>query len=207
VTLVLVLAPTLLAACASGSSPSATTGKQTPDPAADPSTATYREPAVGAPGFPRSIYPSPRPGGGGSIPACPAPTGIEALNGTLQARAVVYEETLETRTFTYDLHRTDRAWWSVTRSDWRNRKNWSNSHSPSGPAAPRGPVLYAGSLRGMPHRLGVPPQYRFIRRYCGSLVADDSYAVISGPRNSGTLQGVMVFLNRHDHALLYYEYP
>ena len=42
---------------------------------------------------------------------------------------------------------------------------------------------------------------------CGASVADHSYAVIGGPRRSGALQGVLVFLNRRHHVLLYYEYP
>lgn len=119
----------------------------------------------------------------------------------------MYWEAEQTLTFSFDLHHTDRAWWSVVRTTWRQHRNWSTSHSPSRPGAAKVPILFAGPLRDMPHSLGVPPQFRFIRRYCGAVVADDSYAVISGPRNGLALQGVLVFLNRRGHVLLYYEYP
>ncbi|HTQ19412.1 hypothetical protein [Mycobacterium sp.] len=196
-----------VAGCAAGGSSPATGGRPTQKHDVQSTNTPYRLPATGAAGFPTSIYPRPRHGGAGSIPACPAPSGVARLDGTEQARAAVYWASKQTHTFGYDLHHTDRAWWSVVRADWRHRKNWSNPHSPMGPGAPRVPVLYAGPLRGMPPRIGVPPQYGYIRHSCGARVADDSYAIIGGPRHSGALQGVLVFLNRRHHVLLYYEYP
>jgi hypothetical protein len=200
------IAVAVLSAC--GSSPtSVTRGASSDQPAASSHKAAYPLPAVGASGFPRSTYPSPRHGGAGSIPACPAPSRLRPFDDTQRARAVVFWATVETRTFTYDLRHTDRAWWSVIQADWRNHKNWSNPDSPLGPGAPHVPVLYAGPLRGMPRAVGVPPQYGYVRHSCGAEVADHSYAVIGGPRRSGALQGVLVFLNRDSHVLLYYEYP
>jgi hypothetical protein len=53
----------------------------------------------------------------------------------------------------------------------------------------------------------VPQQYAVVRERCGAKVANDSAAIITGPRRGGALQAVYLFLPRHGHVLLYYAYP
>jgi hypothetical protein len=165
----------------------------------------YALPSVGADGFPRSVYPVPGPGGGGSIPACPSAAGLSPFTGTAPARAAVVWATTFARSFSYDLHHTDRAWWPTIRRTWRGSQRHD---APLAGEAPVGPdlLLYAGPLRTTP-QFGVPRQYGFLKHYCGANVADASYALVSGPRHGPALQGVAVFLNRRNHVLLYYEYP
>jgi hypothetical protein len=188
-----------LASC-SDQAPGRVAGRSNPiatSPGPKP-TDHHRLPEIGGAGFPRRVFPKPGPGGGGSIPACPAPTGLEPFSGTAPARAAVIWASVTTRTFAYDLHHTDRAWWSNVRADWRD------TGARPAPPGPDG-ILYAGSLRLTP-QFGVPRQYGFLRHYCGAKLANASYAIVSGPRRGLALQGVEVFLNRDNHVLLYYEY-
>lgn len=159
-------------------------------------------PGVGAPGFPSSGYPAPRSGGGGSIPACPSPAEVGPFNAYARSQAVREWRTIGTRTFGYDLRHTDRAWWSVIQTDWRDNP---------GPYPPRverlGKPLYAGSLRDEPATLGPSGQYGLLADYCGSQVARRSFAVVGGVADRPALQGLSVFIARAGHPLLYYQYP
>ena len=166
---------------------------------------TLALPAVGTAGFPAQVFPKAGPGGGGSIPGCPSTEGLRSFSGTAPARAAVIWATVLSQTFSYDLHHTDRAWWSTIRSDWRDARQRGEAN-PRGAFVGPDAILYTGSLQATP-QFGVPRQYRFLRHWCGAALADQSYAIVSGPRNGPALQGVAVFLNRRNHVLLYYEYP
>ena len=169
-------------------------GSHAPMPSPRPSTS----PATAE--FPAAVYPSPLRGGGGSIPACPSPQGVGALPRDTRSQAISYLQQMGRASHEYVLRHTDPAWWSVLKTEWRDLP----SSSPSPHASP--PILYAGPLPGMP-KLGVPRQYRFVQRYCGAVIARNSYAVATGVRSSPALQGVNVFLARGGTVLFYYAYP
>jgi len=196
----------VLSACSGASDVTAKAPIASSAPATAKPRPTFDLPAVGAHGFPARAYPKAGPGGGGSIPGCPDSRGLDQFSGTAPARAVVVWATVLTQTFPYDLHHTDRAWWSTIRADWRSaQQHGSKSPASASRIDPDG-ILYAGPLRTTP-QFGVPRQYGFLKHWCGTRLADRSYAVVSGPRDGPALQGVSVFLNRNNHVLLYYEYP
>jgi hypothetical protein len=135
---------------------------------------------------------------GGSITACPAPTGLTPSLRTPH-RAVRILAGLGRRSLPYDLHHTDRAWWPGMKRSWRAGR-------PGNAALGDLHRLFAGPLRDAP-RFGVPQRYAVVRERCGAKVANGSAAVITGPRGSGGLQELYLFLSRHGHVLLYNAYP
>jgi hypothetical protein len=145
-----------------------------------------------------AIYPSPRPGGGGSLIACPSSAGVGVPEADAAAKAVraFLSRGMDKQD---DLRKTDPAWWSQVDAVWA-----ANPSSARPQVTPE--ILWKGRLRAMPE-LGVPRQYDLIARYCGKVVADRSVVVIDGPRDEGALQGAHVYLERRGHLLMYFEYP
>ena len=69
-------------------------------------------PPLGAPGFPASIYPAPRPSHTTLLAACPSDSGIEPFNTAAIRQARRVARTYLASQFASDIAATDRSWWT-----------------------------------------------------------------------------------------------
>lgn len=156
-------------------------------------------PPVGAPGFPASIYPPPRPEPlVNSIGHCPAAEGIRAFTAGSSAAARGLIPKLG-HSFARDLRLTDRTLWPTVISGWQ--PGGSRAFTPSRSR----PVLYSGPLESYHSSEGPPDFTKLISAGCGTRIARDTWMIVDGPRTSPALQGEWLFVNRHGHVLLYYD--
>jgi hypothetical protein len=168
---------------------------QAPAPTAGATTAAYALPAVGAAGFPATIYPSadrsagPRPSG-----QCPDPAGLELKSpAVMSAQTAAVVEGLGT-SFRSDLASSDRAYWPQIRARWR-----SGTHQASGPAR----VLYSGSLVSSPAQIATPGLARAVRTACGYRTAGDTWLIVTGQADKPAEQAEYLLLDRQGHVLVW----
>jgi hypothetical protein len=177
---------------------------RTPQPSAAqspqaPGASPLSVPAVGARGFPTTLYPRSRMGRPGAVARCPAAAQVQPAEQLHADAAVALVRRLHTRSLSADLHHADRAYWPSLLAGWRHNAK------PSPPY--RGRILLAGPL-ALLHGLGVPSELTgWVRTSCGRAVADASFVVVTGPRRSPALQVASVIVNRGGRPLLYFAYP
>jgi hypothetical protein len=180
-------------------------------PSPTPSASTkYPLPALGAPGFPASVYPLAHRGAKpGTIASCPSNSGLQPPNDVARRQALRTAQRLETRSFASDLHDTDRSYWPGIQAGWQAHRNWQT------PAAPRKRsrvyLLYSGRLSGLEQPTGVPNLAPYVGEGCGERTLRDTFIAIYGPARSqdqaSGLQNADLFVVRHGRALLYFSYP
>jgi len=157
----------------------------------------HAAPAVGAPGFPASVYPAPPPRPVvNSIGHCPAAGGLRpftAHSATAARRAMPKFG----RSLTQGLRHSDRAFWPVLISGWQ--AGATRVFTPGRPA-----ILYSGPLESYHSSQGAPDLTKLISAGCGASLARNTWMIVIGPRRSPALQGELLFLNRRGHVLLYY---
>jgi hypothetical protein len=139
-----------------------------PGPAARP--VAYGLPAVGAAGFPASLYPAAnlqpviRPAG-----RCPSPAGVELPTAAIRTATVAVVTSLGS-SFRSDLRSSDRAYWPQVQSRWR---------SAPAPASVPARVTFAGPLSQAHAASGVTSLARAVRISCGTLIARGSWLVVT----------------------------
>jgi hypothetical protein len=155
-------------------------------------------PAVGAPGFPASIYPAPlRHPVVNSLGYCPAPAGLEPFTPASAPTALSVTRKLG-RSFTGDLRLTDRTFWPVI------ARGWQPGGTRVFPSIRPQPTLYSGPLESYHQSEGPPDFTKLIAAGCGTRLARSTWMIVQGPRRNPAIQGEFLFLNRHGHVLLYY---
>jgi hypothetical protein len=176
-------------------------------PSQPPSTSTkYPLPAVGAAGFPASVYPLSHRGlHPGSVTTCPSAAGLQAPTSQTRRTAVAISKLLDSGSFLSDLRATDRAYWPAIASTWRHHRYWQTPTAPLRPSHAH--ILHTGMLSAPWPGLGVPDPKNWVRESCGAAVMRRSYVVAAGPPQSGALQQVEVFVVRGGRPLLYFSYP
>jgi hypothetical protein len=176
-------------------------------PSQPPTTSTkYPLPPLGAAGFPASVYPLAHRGAKpGTVASCPSTSGLQLSTGRTKEQAVEIARQLETRSFTSDLHDTDRAYWPGIQAAWRAHKDWQTPTAPEKRSQVR--ILESGRLLGPGNPAGVPYLRRYVREACGEQTLRDTIVAISGPTQSPALQIADLFVVRAGRALLYFSYP
>lgn len=159
---------------------------------------SHRLPAVGAPGFPASVYPPPRPHPVvNSLGHCPAPAGLQPFTPASATAALGVIPRLG-RSFTGDLRLTDRTFWPVIASGWQ--PGGTRVFTPIRPQ----PTLYSGPLESYHQSEGPPDFTKLIAAGCGARLARNTWMIVEGPRGNPAIQGEFLFLNRRGRILLYY---
>jgi hypothetical protein len=165
-----------------------------PAPAATP--AAYALPAVGAAGFPVALYPADsrqpaiRPAG-----RCPNPAGVELPSAGIRTRTVAVITSLGT-SFRSDLRSSDRAYWPQVQARWR-----SAAARASGPAR----VTFAGPLSQAGAAAGISSLARAVRISCGTLIARDSWLVVTRQAASRGGQTAYLLLDRGGQVLVWHS--
>ena len=173
----------------SSASPSPTRPAKNPHPG-------HTLPAVGAPGFPASIYPPPLSHKEVNLVGlCPNPAGLQPPAPGIRATALKVVEGTG-RSFRSDLHITDRVYWPQVLASWR--------HS-AGDLRGKGhnAVLYSGPLESYHQAFGAPDMIHLIVTGCGRRVARDTWMIVEGQVNEPALQGEYLLLTRRGHVLLW----
>jgi hypothetical protein len=180
----------------SGASSSALPTEPTATPPSPPTTAVPL-PALGAPGFPNSIYPAPLPSATVALGACPNPAGLEPFDQQTQAAALRLLRTLAPNSLIAVLQQTDRSWWPnvATRSP----------QVPTGTTATE--LISAEPASQSPYSI-------LVKSACGAQLLQDSLAVVVGPPGSNSpgpaycdaCRATVFFLNRSGHPLVYFLY-
>ncbi|MGH9057523.1 MAG: hypothetical protein ACRDYY_16940 [Acidimicrobiales bacterium] len=158
-------------------------------------------PPLGAPTYPENLYPpavAASLGEGSDVRACPNPSGLQVPEASALGVASSIAEAFGTSSLPADLHASDRAWWPQVVSGWHRHGAVSG--------LTEFPVLYAGPLLRPNPGFGVPDPAGWIASACGRTTAEDSYLVITGPRNAPALQAAWVLVERRGRLLVYYSY-
>lgn len=185
------------------------TGSSGDQPAASPSATPSRTavtdarhglPALGAPGFPTSIYPASRHGKR-AVRRCPNPDGLQIPGPQTRNAAITIAERFQTGSRNRELHAADRAIWPEIYTD-------AQGHTFGiARATHHFPVLSTGRLLGHYTGGGAPNPTDWIQHDCPPKVATRSFEVAIGPRNGPALDAVFVFVQRARRTLLYFVYP
>jgi hypothetical protein len=161
------------------------------------SAARFALPAVGAPGFPVSIYPPPSVSSGlNLLGRCPLDSGLQAVVPGTGAEALRVVESLG-RSFQSDLRLSDRVYWPQDVSNWKEGSE--------GKPGPVHDVLYSGPLERHHQPFGPPDESHAIRAGCGSQTAASTWIIITGRKNRPALQGEFILINRSGRVLLWYR--
>ncbi len=156
-------------------------GVARPVPIGTPPTSTL--PGSGAPGFPAATYPPSRPGSGrdAALPSCPSMQGVVPFTRAAerQARQLLG---FWGSGFSYDLHASDRAWWSgVVATSGGGRLT-------VGPMSPAAASLYAQPIAAA----------------CGTALVKDSLAVLMEPSPYDISYQHVFLLDRDGTPLVYF---
>jgi hypothetical protein len=164
-------------------------------PPASATTGAYALPAVGAAGFPASIYPAAdRSTALRRSGQCPDPAGLElTLPAVMRAQTAAVVEGLGT-SFRSDLASSDRAYWPHIRASWR-----SGTHPESGSAR----VLYSGALESRPAQIATPGLARAVRTACGNPTARDTWLIVTGQPDKPAEQTDYLLLDRSGRVLVW----
>jgi hypothetical protein len=164
-----------------------------PNPDAVP--VAYALPAVGAPGFPVSLYPPAGQQAAILFGRCPNPAGVQAPAPGLRAQTTTVVTGLGT-SFTSDLRTSDRADWPQVQSRWR-----SATSKVSAPAD----VVYSGPLESRrATAFGSAGLSRSVRAACGSETARDSWLVVIRRGGGPGQQSEYLLLDRRGRVLVWH---
>ncbi len=177
-----------LAGLLPGSTPSASRGLRAKPPSA------LALPAVGAAGFPASVYPpAVSQAELNLIRHCPDPAGLEPLSAAMSTDAWKVVGGLG-HSFSSDLRLTDRVYWPQVQSAWR---------AGTGKAIEPVHVLYSGPLESQHQVFGPPDLSRPVRSGCGNRTARDTWLVVTGQLREPGLQSEFLLVDRRGHLLVW----
>jgi hypothetical protein len=144
-------------------------------------------PPPGAPGFPATLYPLPRPvrGRDAALPSCPSTEGVVPFTGAARAEAKQLLGSWNT-SFSYDLHASDRSWWqgdvdTFTIGPFGGRQT-------VGPVTPAAGTLYAQAIEAA----------------CGSALVRNSLAVVMEPSAYSAAYQHVYLLDRNGTPFVYF---
>jgi hypothetical protein len=156
-------------------------------------------PAVGAAGFPASIYPPPAHPRVvlNLVGVCPSASGLQPP-GRGAGRAAVAVISRLGQGFRTDLRLTDRVLWPDILRGWEagGTPMFSPSHRPL-------PVLYSGPLASYHQAFGPPDMSPAIGAGGGSRTAQETWMIVTGSTKNPALQGEFLLLTRHGHVLVW----
>jgi hypothetical protein len=166
-----------------------------PGAVSGPPASAYALPAVGAGGFPASIYPAADRSAALRLSGqCPDPAGLELTPpAVMRAQTAAVVEGLGT-SFRSDLASSDRAYWPQIRASWR-----SGAHPASGPAR----VLYSGALESRPAQIATPGLARAVRTACGNPTARNTWLIVTGQADKPAEQTDYLLLDRSGRVLVW----
>jgi hypothetical protein len=163
------------------------TGRAQLLPIASPPTATL--PAVGAAGFPRSLYPPARTARPGAEPAaCPSSESLRAFTRAARATAVREAATIDTD-FQLGLRASDRAWWPGLYADWIDGGYEPGRHDVLA-TEPAAKDVYSPA----------------VATACGTALLRRSIVVVVGPSAYSRQVSHLYFLDRAGRPLLYWQH-
>lgn len=147
-------------------------------------------PAIGASGFPATLYPPPIPTHAGSDPsACPAEAGLRSFDARARAAAIAAARRIDVSPLWNGLHHSDRTWWAGLYTDQIDGQYEGGQHR----------VISVGPAAADPYAATVA-------RACGSALLKESLAIVIGRGVYADQVSHLYFLDRHGHPLLYWQH-
>jgi hypothetical protein len=172
-------------------------------PGSSPSVSLHQHraltlPAVGAGGFPTSIYPVPpvRLNEGLDIP-CPDSAGLRRPGRGIRSAALTVVNRLG-RSFQSDLRISDRIYWSQALTNWQG--SLSHADEKGGGAVH---VLYSGPLESYDQAFRPLDLSQTILAGCGDRTARGTWMIVTGQVYKPARQGEYLLIDRHGHVLLW----
>jgi sugar lactone lactonase YvrE len=142
-------------------------------------------PALGASGFPVSVYPASRRSHGRALAICPSESGLKPFSAAAISAAERIARSYLSGQFASDIAVTDRSWWSNDFNAFADGTA-GGTHSVAGERAAAQTPAAAG-----------------IERACGARLVSDSVAVAVRPSAYSDFSGTLYLLDRRDHPLVY----
>jgi hypothetical protein len=141
-------------------------------------------PAAGAPGFPASVFPlsTPAHGTDAALTSCPSPVGVVPFTPSAVATARLMLGLWNTG-FSYDLHASDRSWWSELIA------TYVGGRQTVGPASAAAGTLYAPAIVAA----------------CGQQLVRDSIVVVMGASVYSYSFEHLYLLDRDGTPLVYFS--
>jgi hypothetical protein len=161
----------------------ATDGKAQVVPIRTPLSRTL--PAVGARGFPMSLYPAPRKSATSTFSSCPSSAGLEAFTPSSINDAKTIATHYQSSQYASDLAVTDRSWWEPAFVAFQSAVLGIHSMTREEPAEQTAGATAIGSA-------------------CGDSLVRDSIAVSIGRSAYSDATGVLYLLDRAGHPMVYY---
>jgi hypothetical protein len=161
----------------------ATDGKAEVVPIRTPLSRTL--PAVGAPGFPSSLYPAPRTSAASSFNACPNNAGLEPFTSAAIKKSKAIAAHYQSGQFASDIVVTDRSWWTGAFDAFQGADlgvHWVTNERPAQENTDAKDIVAA----------------------CGDALVRDSIAVSIRQSGYSGASGTMYLLDRDGHPLVYY---
>ncbi|WP_249018899.1 hypothetical protein [Conexibacter sp. S30A1] len=143
-------------------------------------------PALGASGFPRSVYPASRSSHGTALATCPSDAGLERFSAAAISGAERIARRYMSGQFASDIAVTDRSWWAADFNALAEG-NTGGSHSVAG----EGPAAQT-------------PAAARIERACGTRLVSDSVAIAVRRSSHSDFSGTLYLLDRRGQPLVYY---
>jgi hypothetical protein len=142
-------------------------------------------PAVGASGFPTSLYPAPRTSATSTFASCPNSAGLEPFTTGAIAEAKTIASKYQSSQYASDLPVTDRSWWMGAFTSFQGADLGAHSVT-----AEQSTEMSAAA--------------KAIGSACGESLVRDSIAVSIGRSGYSDATGVLYLLDRDGHPLVYY---
>jgi hypothetical protein len=142
-------------------------------------------PAVGAPGFPTSLYPAPRTSATSTFASCPNSAGLEPFTRSAITEAKTLASKYQSSQYASDLPVTDRSWWIGAFTSFQGADLGVHSVTAEQPTEMSAAATTIGSA-------------------CGASLVRDSIAVSIGRSGYSDATGVLYLLDRDGHPLVYY---
>ncbi len=142
-------------------------------------------PALGASGFPPSVYPASRSSHGTALSACPSDAGLERFSAAAISVAERIARNYPGGQFASDIGVTDRSWWTADFNAFTDG-NFGGTHSLAGER----PAAQSPAAAG-------------IARACGARLVSDSIAVAVRRSANSDFTGTLYLLDRRGHPLVY----
>ena len=151
---------------------------------------TQTLPPLGANPFPTTRYPPPRTTPIGTDPtACPSPRGLRPFSPRARAAAIDAARRIDVSPLWNGLRLSDRAWWPGLYRDQIDGLYEGGRHR----------VISVGPAAADPYAAAVA-------RACGNTLLDRSLAIVIGHGVYSDQVSHLYFLDRNQHALLYWQH-
>ncbi len=142
-------------------------------------------PALGASGFPLSVYPASRNSHGTALATCPSDAGLERFSAGAISGAERIARRYMSGQFASDIAVTDRSWWAADFNAIAEG-NTGGTHSVAGER----PAAQTPAAAG-------------IERACGARLVSDSIAIAVSRSADSDFSGTLYLLDRGGHPLVY----